>query len=37
MTRPICMFPLVARFKGPGSVNDASSFVCSRTFGSRDD
>jgi Tannase and feruloyl esterase len=37
MTRPICVFPLVARFKGHGNVNDASSFVCRRTFGSGDD
>jgi Tannase and feruloyl esterase len=36
MTRPICAFPLVARFKGHGSVNAASNFVCSKTFGPRD-
>jgi feruloyl esterase len=33
MSRPICMFPLVARFKGHGSVNDASNFECQRSFG----
>jgi feruloyl esterase len=36
MTRPICVFPLVARFKGHGSVNDASNFVCSKSFGQED-
>jgi feruloyl esterase len=33
MTRPICMYPLVARYKGHGSVNDAANFVCQKTFG----
>ncbi|MBV8711722.1 MAG: tannase/feruloyl esterase family alpha/beta hydrolase [Solirubrobacterales bacterium] len=37
MTRPICMYPLVARYKGHGSINDASSFVCSTHFGPGDD
>ncbi len=27
-TRPVCMYPLVARYRGHGSVNDAASFVC---------
>jgi hypothetical protein len=29
-SRPICMFPEVAAYKGHGDVNDASSFVCRR-------
>ena len=28
MTRPICAYPKVASYKGIGSVNDASNFVC---------
>lgn len=32
MTRPICVYPLVARYKGHGSVNDAQNFVCSTHF-----
>lgn len=28
MTRPLCSYPLQARYKGKGSVKDASSFVC---------
>jgi len=27
-TRPLCSYPKEATYKGPGSVNDASSFVC---------
>ena len=34
MTRPICMYPLVARYNGHGSTNEASSFVCSTDFSS---
>jgi Tannase and feruloyl esterase len=29
-SRPICMFPEVAAYKGNGDVNVASSFVCRR-------
>ena len=32
MTRPICAYPLVARYNGTGSTNDASSFTCSEHF-----
>lgn len=32
MTRPICLYPLVARYKGHGNVNDARNFVCSTHF-----
>jgi len=32
MTRPLCLYPLVARYKGNGSINDASSFVCNNHF-----
>jgi feruloyl esterase len=28
MTRPLCPYPQVARHKGSGSPNQASSFVC---------
>ena len=27
-TRPLCPYPQVARYKGPGSVDDAASFAC---------
>jgi len=27
-TRPLCSYPLVAQYKGTGSVDDAASFVC---------
>ncbi len=27
-TRPLCRFPMVARYKGAGSTDDAASFVC---------
>ena len=37
MSRPMCVFPLVARYRGHGSVDDASSFVCGRGFGQEDD
>jgi len=37
MTRPICVFPLVARFKGHGSPDDAANFECRKTFGAHDD
>jgi feruloyl esterase len=28
MTRPLCPYPQVARYKGVGSTNDAANFVC---------
>jgi feruloyl esterase len=28
-TRPLCPYPQVAKYKGSGSIDDASSFVCS--------
>ena len=28
MTRPLCAFPNVARYKGTGDANDASNFQC---------
>jgi feruloyl esterase len=28
MTRPLCPFPQVAKYKGSGSIDEASSFVC---------
>jgi len=28
LTRPLCMFPRIARYKGAGSTTDASSFEC---------
>jgi feruloyl esterase len=28
MTRPLCAFPAVARYKGAGDTNDAANFVC---------
>ncbi len=30
-TRPICLYPQVARYRGQGDTNDAASFVCRRT------
>jgi feruloyl esterase len=29
-TRPICAYPLVAKYKGTGSIDEAESFVCSK-------
>ena len=29
MTRPLCAYPQVARYKGTGDTNDSASFVCS--------
>lgn len=29
MTRPLCVYPQVAKYKGSGDTNDAASFVCS--------
>lgn len=31
-TRPLCMYPLVARYKGHGSTDDAASFQCKKEF-----
>jgi len=31
MTRPVCPFPLEARYKGAGDPSDASSFACVKT------
>lgn len=31
-SRPLCQFPLVARYKGAGSTDDAANFVCSAGF-----
>ncbi len=28
MTRPICPYPMVAKYKGTGDTNDSSNFVC---------
>jgi feruloyl esterase len=28
MTRPLCVYPLAAKYKGTGDANDAGSFVC---------
>ena len=27
-TRPLCPYPQIVRYKGSGSINDASNFVC---------
>lgn len=27
-TRPLCVYPRVARYKGAGSIDDAANFVC---------
>jgi hypothetical protein len=31
-SRPLCQYPLVAKYTGMGSTNDASNFVCSTGF-----
>jgi len=28
MTRPLCAFPNLAKYKGSGDTNDAANFVC---------
>jgi feruloyl esterase len=28
MTRPLCVFPKVAKYNGSGSTNDAANFTC---------
>jgi Tannase and feruloyl esterase len=30
MTRPLCPYPAVAKYKGAGDTNDAANFVCSK-------
>jgi hypothetical protein len=30
LQRPLCAYPLVARYKGSGDMNDASNFVCQK-------
>jgi feruloyl esterase len=31
MTRPICAYPSVAKYKGSGDTNDAANFKCTST------
>ena len=31
-SRPLCAYPLVARYKGSGSTDDTANFVCSTGF-----
>jgi feruloyl esterase len=31
-SRPLCQYPLVAKYKGSGSSDDAANFVCSAGF-----
>jgi Tannase and feruloyl esterase len=31
-SRPLCPYPLVAKYKGTGSTDDAANFVCSTGF-----
>jgi hypothetical protein len=31
-SRPLCQYPLVAKYKGTGSTDDAANFVCSNRF-----
>jgi feruloyl esterase len=31
-TRPMCQYPLVAKYKGSGSTDEASNFTCSTNF-----
>jgi tannase/feruloyl esterase len=30
MTRPLCPYPAVAKYKGDGDTNDAANFVCNK-------
>jgi hypothetical protein len=32
LTRPICRYPLVAKYKGHGSTNDGQNFLCAKTL-----
>ena len=36
MTRPLCVYPNVARYKGTGDTNNEASFVCAPTVGRTD-
>jgi feruloyl esterase len=31
-SRPLCQYPLVAKYKGSGSTDDAANFTCSAGF-----
>jgi feruloyl esterase len=31
-SRPLCAYPLVAKYKGSGSTDEAGNFVCSSGF-----
>ena len=31
-SRPLCQYPLVAKYKGAGSTDEAGNFVCSSRF-----
>jgi feruloyl esterase len=31
-TRPLCRYPLVAKYKGSGSTDDARNFTCASGF-----
>jgi feruloyl esterase len=31
-SRPLCQYPLVAKYKGTGSTDEAANFVCSAGF-----
>jgi Tannase and feruloyl esterase len=35
MSRPLCQYPLVARYKGRGDTNLAASFECKADFGQK--
>ena len=30
MTRPLCPYPAIAKYKGAGDTNDAANFACSK-------
>ena len=30
MTRPLCPYPAIAKYKGTGDTNDAANFACSK-------
>jgi hypothetical protein len=31
MTRPLCPYPQIAKYKGSGNTSDAANFVCTQT------
>jgi tannase/feruloyl esterase len=31
-SRPLCQYPLVAKYKGMGSTDDATNFACAKDF-----